>query len=379
MDEFIAQRKASTPSVAPPALEPRVIAARSSKYTIELHEKYQELGIPRPVFVFESDSTEGWRAKTEFLGKQLRVESACGSKQEAKERLSELCVGVVREMEDAGLLSKAPKAKKASLEKEPVVNYIGQLLEFQRSTGSPQPVYTDFQLGQSYSCEVTIDGHARAFGSRTTFFTSKRAARHHAAGCAVKHFQAAGSWPEHATDLGGIKKKKPSVASVLNPSPSLSSKVDVDAATGSSSPTQLVAHLATQLSLSTPEWRFSPSEAAAPGFHTVACYFKGGGPHEGPLGEVRHVYGKKKAKEECARLVLTYLQEVKKTRLESARAVLRRMRGDTEAVVGRAVGRMGVGEGGVEEVEEEMGKVGEEPSGDEDEDEGFQSAREEVN
>ena len=121
-----------------PNPEPRVISARSSKNTIELHEKYQALGIQRPDFVFEGGSSEGWVVKTVFLGKELSVEDPCGSKREAKEKLSEICLKLVKEMEAAGQLTKTPKAKKqktenveptvTQVEKEPTVNYIGQLL-----------------------------------------------------------------------------------------------------------------------------------------------------------------------------------------------------------------------------------------------------------
>lgn len=144
MEEFMTQRRLSEQAVArpqaqpQPAPEPRIISARSSKNTIELHEKYQALGIPRPEFVFQGGSVEGWVVKTLFLGRELSVQEACGSKQEAKEKLSEICLKVVKEMEEAGQLAKTPRAKKmkkggeepptAQTEKESNINYIGQLL-----------------------------------------------------------------------------------------------------------------------------------------------------------------------------------------------------------------------------------------------------------
>lgn len=237
------------------------------------------------------------------------------------------------------------------------------------------------------------------FGSRTTFFPSKRAARHHAAGCAVQHFQAQGSWPDSATPLGGIRKKKASVSGPVPvpapaPTPSSPSSNPVDAtatatatdsATGAASFAQRVAHLATQLSLSTPEWRFTPSTSSAPGFHTVACFFRNGGPHAGPLGEVRHVFGKKRAKEECAREVLRYLSGVKETRLEYARGVVRGMLGEKAGVVGVGVGRGVEGEGEARGQGQGGTQVSPEPEPGSDlqmesasDDEGFQSAKEEA-
>ncbi|KAL5400482.1 hypothetical protein PMIN03_012347, partial [Paraphaeosphaeria minitans] len=352
IDEFKAQalRKNSASAVKPDPeaqLQPRAFAPRSSKFMIELHEKYQAYGIPRPHFVFSGDGEEGFRVSTEFMGKELHVTEPCGSKQEAKERLCEVCLNLLKELESEGKLERAPRAKKQKTQnvhpevvekdKAPVVNYIGQLLEFQRSTASSQPTYTDYQLGQSFSCELTIDGHPDPFGSRTTYFTSKKSARQHAASCAVADFQAAGLWPDTATDLGGIKKAKsprvPASSSTI-PTPLAPASSIADNLPGASSYAQRAAHLATQLGLNTPEWRYATSSASAQGFHTVSCFFKNGGPHEDPDCEVRHVFGKKKAKEECARLVLQYLEGLREKRMEYARGVMAGMKGG-ETVIGR--------------------------------------------
>ncbi|KAL1612182.1 hypothetical protein SLS60_000406 [Paraconiothyrium brasiliense] len=375
IEEFKALREHPAPTTdAPEAPQPRALAPRSSKFTIELHEKYQAYGVPRPDFVFSGDGVVGFCVRTEFLGRELRVDGPCGSKQEAKEKLSEICLSVFNELEREGNLERAHKSKKQKTEstqpevvkkdKEPVVNYIGQLLEFQRSTASPQPTYTDYQLGQSFSCELSIDGHPSPFGDRTTYFTSKKSARQHAAGCAVKHFQAEGLWPETYTELGGIKKvKSPPLSNSNTPTP-LASTDSVDNLAGASSYAQRVAQLAAQLGLNTPEWRYAPSPAAAPGFHTVSCFFKNGGRHEGPIGEVRHVFGKKRAKEECARLVLQYLEGVMEKRRAYAQEIMAGMKGDTEVVANRAVGKPAGGEA--------VFKTGGEIS----EDEGFETANE---
>lgn len=145
MEEFKAQalRKNSASAIKPgpgsqPQPQPRALAPRSSKFTIELHEKYQAYGIPRPDFVFRGDGVEGFRVSTEFLGRELHVTEPCGSKQEAKEKLSEVCLDVLKELEAEGKLERAPKGKRQSTEnaqpevigkeKAPLVNYIGQLL-----------------------------------------------------------------------------------------------------------------------------------------------------------------------------------------------------------------------------------------------------------
>ena len=124
--------------------------------------------------------------------------------------------------------------------------------------------------------------------------------------------------------MGGIKKKK-----VVQPPPqpkprarsntslsSSSSTENIPASPSGTTYPQQAAELSIALGLGTPEWRIHASDPAARDFHTVACYFKYGGPHGGPIGEVRNIFGKKKAKEECARLTVAYLQDVKQRRLE---------------------------------------------------------------
>lgn len=76
------------------------------------------------------------------------------------------------------------------------------------------------------------------------------------------------------------------------------------------------------LNLGTPEWCFTHEDPAVPDIHTVFCSFKNSGGHEGPIGEVRNIFGKKKAKEECARLTLQYLTELKEKREEFGRRMM---------------------------------------------------------
>lgn len=185
--------------------------------------------------------------------------------------------------------------------------------EFQRATDSPQPTYTDYQSGQRFSCLITIEGEGEAqqFGSIENLFSSKKAARQDAARHAVDHFKALGTWPDDDTAVGGIKKKKkaqptdPEIVSISTPDGSSSTSPiqatsTTPAPSGTPSYASRVASLAVTLALPTPEWSYTP-HPSDPTFHTVCCFFKGAGEHEGPIGEVRNIYGKKKAKEECAR------------------------------------------------------------------------------
>lgn len=95
---------------------------------------------------------------------------------------------------------------------------------------------------------------------------------------------------------------------------------------GSSAAAQVQA-LAHSLGFESPEYRFENGGGvggtATPDLHTVSCFFRNGGRHAGPIGEVRNVFGRKRAREECARLVLGYLEEVRKERLKVAEGLIR--------------------------------------------------------
>ncbi|KAJ4292445.1 hypothetical protein N0V90_009107 [Kalmusia sp. IMI 367209] len=397
MDEFMASRTqtqstpASQSAKAQPAGQPRALAARSSKYTIELNEKGQALGIPRPDFVYSGESLDGWSVKTEFLGQELVVEGPCGSKKEAKEKLSEKALNLLLELEKAGKFETRPRMKKQKIEIEPSpvrqqdkdpVNYIGQLLgaygilltfrvmaEFHRSTCTPQPTFTDFQLGTVFSCELTLDKHDTPFGSRTTYFTSKKAARQHAASCAIAHFESLNLWPESSTNVGGIKKKKPPTTTTpAKPTPEPTTQPTTDDPEKQKQPSVALQR---------------PSSRSPPRLPTVSCTFKDAGPLAGPIGEVRHVFGRKKAKEECARLTLDYLEALQAERIARAKAVAR---GEAGGVESRADSGWGdVAEDAVVKgkaqrpVDEALDRNGEsDDDDDDDDDDGFVDAVESV-
>lgn len=397
----------SAASSTPTPIAPRAVGARSSKHTIKLHEKYQALGIPQPKFIFQGSSVEGWWGKVVFpsilkanrsseddenltLPPQatlhdngdvsLSDENSCPSKQEVKEKLSEGALTILEELETKGKVGKKPKQKKSSsssasagapggqeahnalYKEKDTTNYVGQLLEFQRSISAPQPTYTDYEVGLGFACLATIEGHDKPFGTlEPPFHSSKKAARQDAARHAVEHFQAAGLWPETFTDAGGIKKKKklnPSSSATptgavdnddqidISPtSPSLTSTTTTTTTQGDPSYSHRVAQLAATLGLPTPQWDVS-SPPSAPGFYTTSCTFKNSA-HAGPIGEARHILGKKKSKEECARLTLEYLLGIKEQRMKFGRKMMAGIAG-AEEVEKVALNRPVGGDGDVE-------------------------------
>lgn len=366
--------------------------SRSSKYKVALHDKHQKLGLPQPFFDSKGSTMQGWISIVTFPGIEelkgvtLQTPASTRSKHEATEVVSKMAYELIETAEKEGKFAsfakvKGPAQQQAQEKKDPGPNYTGQLLgvftslyhmqddlidtlpEFQRAMDAPQPTYVDYQVGATlFTCQITIDSNdsspALVFGSLDSKFTSKKVARQEAARLAVEHFKALGTWPANTLPVGGIKKRKKASSSTAQdpfapPSPSTSTAPPPQPS-GSNSYAQQLQSLALALSLGTPEWRWTPNPLDRD-FHTVACYFAGGGQHAGPIGEVRNVFGKKKAKEECARLTLEYLKEVRKERMRFAEEMLRGV-GGGEQVVEAAVGREVEGE--KEAVERRVGKGG---------------------
>lgn len=136
-------KKAKTSTNSTP-LQPVAVSARTSKYTILLHEKYQALAIPQPVFTFSGNSVTRWAVEVSFPGlanaeelQGLKEEGRFNSKQEAKEAASRTALAILEELEQAGRVTRAGKAKKPKGEpvyhlpkekEEPSENFVGQLL-----------------------------------------------------------------------------------------------------------------------------------------------------------------------------------------------------------------------------------------------------------
>lgn len=104
------------------SLVPVTLGTRSSKNTVQIHEKYQALALGQPEFVFSGSSEEGWSIQIEIRGHVLEERGPFKSKQEAKEALSGRALVMIQGLEDRGELKKPEK------ERGPGSNYIGQLL-----------------------------------------------------------------------------------------------------------------------------------------------------------------------------------------------------------------------------------------------------------
>jgi hypothetical protein len=246
-----------------------------------------------------------------------------------------------------------------------------QHTEFQCATGAPQPTYHHYTSNGTpmrFACLVEIDGHPSPFGSLESLHSSKKAARQEAARYTVESFKSQGLWPDDFSSVGGIKKKPN-----LQPSPltelTARKPSTTSAQSASESFAQQVARLAIMLSLGTPEWRYTPSTMDKD-FHTVQCFFNGGGMHKGPIGEVRNVFGKKKAKEECARLTLEYLGQVREHRVAYGQRMMEGISGG-EGLIDAAAAKPSEGE---EEAMAAMRRVVKDMGGDSDEEMEFEDA-----
>ena len=169
------------------------------------------------------------------------------------------------------------------------------------------PIYTEFALGSLYACECLIDKRADSpFGSKDMGFPSKKAAKTNAAMEAVNWLVEQG---ELNPDGTAKKRKKLKLGTAVKAQAPSTGGEGKGISFG-----QRVNDLYPILGLSAPEYRLRPSPQA-PNFHSGAAYF----PRDplvvkGPVGEINNVFGKKNAREECAKGVLEFLERLVRER-----------------------------------------------------------------
>lgn len=126
-------------------IQPVAVGARSSKHTILLHEQYQALAIPQPVFTYQGDGVTKFSVEVSFPGlsnaeelQGLKAEGRFNSKQEAKEAVCKSALAILERLVEEGRITKAGKAKKVQgqpKEEKAGENFVGRLL----GTNSPLP------------------------------------------------------------------------------------------------------------------------------------------------------------------------------------------------------------------------------------------------
>ncbi|KAL8803286.1 MAG: hypothetical protein Q9182_003244 [Xanthomendoza sp. 2 TL-2023] len=269
------------------------------------HQLCQERGLVAE-FAIDGDQIQGFGGTVTVGGQTITSDRRWQNKKGAKEGLAELAIPAVREM------AAVHKDKR-----EPVLSKEKEYHNAIDPTHSlPGPIYTEYAVGPAFACTLTIPSDpSHPFGSPTTPFSTKKSARSNAAKDAVHHLISTGDLNPDGTCK--TRKKSKSAAGASSPA------VKVDArglhAQTTASYANRVADLAPLLSFTAPTYNFTPVSAAAPSMFSGAAYFTGDALEahpklKGPVAEVRNVFGKKNAKEECARGVWDLLKEVARGR-----------------------------------------------------------------
>ncbi|KAI4146778.1 MAG: hypothetical protein LQ341_001993, partial [Variospora aurantia] len=160
-------------------------APRTSYQVAALHQLCQERGL-RADFEIEGEQNRWFGGMVTIGGQTIASEKRWRTKKEAKEALAELALPLAREIE-AAWKGKGENGEHVPQDK----NWVGMLLEYHNATDPihalPGPVYTEYALGLHFACTCTIPSSESPYGSTTTPFPSKKAARVNAAKEAVQY------------------------------------------------------------------------------------------------------------------------------------------------------------------------------------------------
>ncbi|MCJ1476360.1 hypothetical protein MMC13_005026 [Lambiella insularis] len=299
--------QAKPSSTARDAIIPvQLSSATSSASVSRFYHLCQEKGLT-PVWEIEADAPKSqWFKGKVSVGTQMVVlEGKAPSKKEARQILAERGCEVVGRME--------ARVKRGN-EGGDGDNWIGRLLEFSNATPTlPGPTFTDYALGTGFACECVISQRAVPFGGTDALFGSKKAAKMHAAREAVEFLIQEG----HLEQDGNVKRRKKAKLGLGVKGVERGEDAGVAAgAEGEKSWGQRVNELALDLNLAPPTYQLTPSNPAlASNIFSGAAYFANEPLHRGPIGEVRNVFGRKNAREECARGVFAWMEELRERRL----------------------------------------------------------------
>ncbi|KAF2458212.1 hypothetical protein BDY21DRAFT_363134 [Lineolata rhizophorae] len=193
-------------------------------------------------------------------------------------------------------------------------NWVGLLGEYLAIMGDPVPVYQEYQLGSGFSCEVKLPQfRPEPYGSRFTPYRSKKLAKAGSARDAVIWLRAQGHM--RANDSRPAQQPASKNAPLLPvPIPNKNNQFAFQ-----------VDEFCNELDLSAPEYRIVAEDPRLPKVFSGAAYFLRDPAIGGPIAPFRNIYGKKQAKEECAKGVLTYLHALVAKREEKLRELEAKM------------------------------------------------------
>lgn len=267
--------------------------ARSSHHVVELQQLCQ-----REALISEFDivgHSQGWGGALR-LG-DLTVSSGkkfWPTKKAAKEALAELGLDALQGKEN---LEGAPVK---DLKDAPEKLWASMLYEFYNrsvGTGVNGPVYMEYAVGSFFACTCTIPARPMPFGSTSMQFSSKKGARNNAAMEAMKFLIAEGL----------------ATADGKDPSKTEKNTVRLDVILTGTSYAQRINELCPILGVPLPKYVLAPNpHAPVSNILSGAAYFPPNPLLSGPFGEVRNVFGKKNAKEQCAKELFRVLMEIAK-------------------------------------------------------------------
>ena len=259
----------------------------TSFHTAELNQLGQKLAIV-PDYDFEGDTQQGWGGRLRLGERTITKEGMrWQTKKAAKDGLAELGLEAMKEM-----TSEQNNVK--------TTNWVGLLHDFYTKSSSSDvggPSYTEYAIGSCFACTCTIPARSEPFGSVFGSFPNKKAARASAAMEAMKFLIEQGLASSEGEDVKIAKRSK--------------EKLEALRESNSSSYAQKINELCPLLGLPQPVYRLAPNpDAPQVNILSGAAYFPDTPLLSGPIGAIRNIYGKKNAKDECAREVYRVLMHI---------------------------------------------------------------------
>ncbi|CAD6442984.1 595de35d-e164-4649-8e05-f4ded1339401 [Sclerotinia trifoliorum] len=210
-----------------------------------------------------------------------------------------------------------------ALEEMGGINWVGKLLEYHQANAiNPTAEYSEIEVSpQRFTCSVIIKQNSEPISSLTSF-ARKKDAKQFISKLAIDWLISQNLMPS----TGAVKFPKAPVApqtplaktyrAPLSPLDSTSATISPrERSTSPTSYPGLIPDLCRALGFNVPTYRIVPMVEGSPVYHGFADF--GSDPRIlGKIGEFRDIYGKKKAREVCAREVWYFLKDIERQRLE---------------------------------------------------------------
>ncbi|KAF2720687.1 hypothetical protein K431DRAFT_225919 [Polychaeton citri CBS 116435] len=281
----------------------------------------------QPHFEFNETTPQFFSAKVQFGEHVFESDEPLPSKKLAKEAICKRGLDLLQSLPESKkreLSSAAQQPLPTSAELHSEENYVGHVNEWCQKKALPTPHFQEYeancreaqvnglcQAGRMYAVALTVPSVPHIFGGEKALFPSKQVARRHAAKEAVIFLRGNG---------------------LLEASPNQESSKPFSSPQETASAAAQVVDLALSLGFSQPQYNFTPSSPPPKAivnnpsaFVTATATFLSQDVSrcprlQGNLCEVSNVFGKKRAKEDCARKVLALLQDIRETRLNETKA-----------------------------------------------------------